>query len=265
MQNQTQSNRRSVTMSRKHMWLVLICSLALATTQGCSDPAAPEQSLGPPNPRQSADSSTGCRPTQNAPYANGIPYLGVHGNPGNSDVIDCQTPNAWTRSWHELKGLGMTQPNTFAPDGRTTYITTTNPMPDGCRLFALDTTTGNVSWCRSFSTEIEKGAVEVDSEGHLYFTVGDTLVSLDAGGNDRWLLPLSGADGAPTSGWGVHFTPQGHVVTVTSTGRVYLADRRTGVSLAEFDIQDELNFVAPKHSAQISIHRRFCRWRYRVT
>ena len=153
------------------------------------DPAAPEQSLGPPNHQQSADSRTGCRPTQNAPYANGIPYLGVHGNPGNSDVIDCETPNAWTRSWHELKGLGMTQPNTFAPDGRTTYITTTNPMPDGCRLFALDTMTGNVSWCRSFSTEIEKGAVEVDSEGHLYFTVGDTLISLDAQGDERWRLP----------------------------------------------------------------------------
>ena len=114
MQNQTQSNRRSLTMSGRHIWLVLICSWALATTLGCSDPAVPEQSLGPPNPGQSADSRTGCRPTQNAPYANGIPYLGVHGNPGNSDVIDCETPNAWTRSWHELKGLGMTQPNTFA-------------------------------------------------------------------------------------------------------------------------------------------------------
>ena len=245
MKISTQLNRMSSTTNRRCILLVAIYCSTLSPMLGCSDPAAPEQSLGPPNHQQSADSRTGCRPTQNAPYANGIPYLGVHGNPGNSDVIDCETPTAWTRSWHELKGLGMTQPNTFAPDGHTTYITTANPMPDGCRLFALDTMTGDVSWCRSYSTEIEKGAVEVDLEGHLYFTVGDTLISLDAQGDERWRLPLSDADGRPTSGWGVHFTPQGHVVTVTSTGRVYLADRRTGVSLAEFDIQAELNFVSP--------------------
>ena len=54
-----------------------------------------------------------CTPVQQAPYPNGIPYLGIHGDAGNSDMIDCQTAGSWTKGWHALRGLGMTQPNTF--------------------------------------------------------------------------------------------------------------------------------------------------------
>ena len=111
-----------------------------------------------------------CSPQQSEPYPQGIPYVGIHGNAGNSDFIDCQTSGKWRRGWHALRGLGMTQPNTFSPNGQVTYVTTTNAEADGCRLFAIDVESGQFKWCRSYHTSIERSSVEVDDEGNLYFT-----------------------------------------------------------------------------------------------
>ena len=147
-----------------------------------------------------------CRPMQSTPYASGIPYLGVHANAANSDYVDCETAGAWTFGWHSLRGFGMTQPNTFAPNGQVTYVTSTNPQPDGCRLFAIDVATGNEVWCKPYATDIERSAVEVDEDGHLYFTVDEALVSLTADGRERWRVALTDAAGQPSGGWGVHFT-----------------------------------------------------------
>ena len=80
-----------------------------------------------------------CVPEQDEPYSSGIPYLGIHAYAGNSDVIDCESADAFEEGWTSLKGLGLTQPNTFSPDGATTYATTTNPKLDGCRVHAVDT------------------------------------------------------------------------------------------------------------------------------
>ena len=187
-----------------------------------------------------------CTPVQQAPYPNGIPYLGIHGDAGNSDMIDCQTAGSWTKGWHALRGLGMTQPNTFSPDGSVTYVTTTNSDPDGCRLYALDVKSGQYLWCRSEHTSIERSSVEVDEYGHLYFTVEEAVVSLTSDGVERWRTGLTDLEGNAAGGWGVHFTPQGHVATVTSSGRVYLLSRETGVPLATFDISSTWGFVPPE-------------------
>ena len=112
-----------------------------------------------------------CTPSQQQPYADGIPYLGIHADAGNSDVVRCKTGSAFTPVWHSLTGLGAMQPNTFSRDGKTTYVTTTNPDPDGCRLHAIDTASGAVQWCANYPGSIARSAVEVDSDGHLYLTV----------------------------------------------------------------------------------------------
>ena len=70
-----------------------------------------------------------CTPNQSSPYSNGIPYLGIHADAGNSDVIPCESASNFAQTWHALEGLGLTQPNTFSPDGATLYATTTNPLP----------------------------------------------------------------------------------------------------------------------------------------
>ncbi len=186
-----------------------------------------------------------CRPEQSMPYADGIPYLGVHADAGNSDVVACQSADNFDQRWHALTGMGLAQPNTFSPDGQVTYATTTHPDPEGCRLWALDTATGDVRWCQSFPPSIGQGAVEVDEAGHLYFTVGDTMVSLTADGDSRWSTSFS-TGGEMDAPWGLHFTPDGHIATVTTGGVVHLVDRVDGTSLSSLSIAEEWGFVAPE-------------------
>jgi len=191
------------------------------------------------------DGEFDCRPSQDAPYADGIPYLGIHADRGNSDVIACETASSFEQSWVALQGYGLTQPNTFSPDGKVTYATTSNPEPEGCRLHALDVDTGDVLWCRSFAPSIALGAVEVDSDGNLYFTAAAELISLDARGTDRWSNSFGDVLGEADAPWGVHFTPDGHIATVTSSGTVYLVARSDGRILDSLSIPQTWGFVAP--------------------
>ena len=165
-----------------------------------------------------------CKPEQGAPYPSGIPYLGIHADAGNSDIIACKSAAAWEDSWFSLQELGMTQPNTFSPDGSTLYATTSNPQPDGCRVHAIDAKTGRVLWCKSYHETVSRSAVEVDVNGNLYFTVADKIVSLSPAGDERWATRIPLYNGEEDSPWGVHFNPSGHVVTVTSSGTVFLLD-----------------------------------------
>lgn len=185
-----------------------------------------------------------CTPSQSAPYADGIPYLGVHADAGNSDVIGCPSADSYEQRWHSLEGLGLAQPNTFSPDGSTTYATTTHPEPDGCRLWALASASGDVQWCRSYPPSIGQGAVEVDAQGRLYFTVGSSLVSLSPEGESLWTTDFS-AEGEADAPWGLHFTPDGHIATVTSSGVVTLIERHSGRVLDSLAIASEWGFVPP--------------------
>jgi len=115
-----------------------------------------------------------CTPDQPFPYPSGIPYVGIHAGPANSDIVGCASAGTFTRSWHALEGLGVVQPNTFSPDGLTTYVTTTHPDTDGCRVHALDATTGALAWCLSYPEDVARSAVEVDAEGNLYVAAGTT-------------------------------------------------------------------------------------------
>ena len=183
-----------------------------------------------------------CAPSRLAPYAEGSPYLGIHADPGNSDVVDCETQDAYSSGWHALKGLGVMQPNTFSPDGKVTYATSTNPQEDGCRLHAVDVESGAVLWCRSYPPSIARSAVEVDAEGHLYFTVEASVVSTLADGQERWRVDFTTDDGTADAPWGVHFTPDQHVATVTTSGVVYLVDRADGRVVADLSISAAFGF-----------------------
>jgi outer membrane protein assembly factor BamB len=191
------------------------------------------------------DEEFACRPGQDSPYADGIPYLGIHADRGNSDVIACETASAFEPDWQALDGYGLTQPNTFSPDGETTYATTSNPEADGCRLHAVDVRTGEVLWCRSYAPSIALGAVEVDAAANLYFTAADQLISLDPQGRDRWTTPFADVLGDGDAPWGLHFTPDGHIATVTSSGTVYLVARADGLVLDSLSIAETWGFVAP--------------------
>ncbi len=186
-----------------------------------------------------------CAPERPHPYAATTPYAGIHGDAANSDVIDCTLGADYAERWHALTGHGLAQPNTFSADGQTIYVTATHPAPDGCRLFALDRETGMVRWCHTLDPAVVESAVEVDADGHLYVTASGTVLSYRHDGTLRWRTELDDAD-AP---WGLHFTPDGHVATVTPSGRVLLLARDTGVVLASLSVIESYGFVGPEASA----------------
>lgn len=186
-----------------------------------------------------------CTPDQESPYASGTAFLGVHANASNNDMVACATGSSFTEVWHVLQGMGLTQPNTFSPSGDRLYATSTNPDPDGCRLWALDAETGEVVWCKSYPTSIAQGAVEVDEDGLLYFTADADLLSMTPDGEVRWVVSFEDVQGEEDAPWGVHFTPDGHIATVTASGVVYLVRRTDGVVLDSLSISERWGFVAP--------------------
>ena len=184
-----------------------------------------------------------CRPTTLPHYPEGSTYLGVHGGPRQNDVVACDTSEAFQRAWHALQGYAIAQPNTFSPDGAATYVTTSQPTPDDCTVWALRTEDGATVWCRDEPGAIG-GSITVDANGHLFLTVEGALLSLDAAGTTRWRTALTDAAGAPVGAYGVHLTPEGHLATVTATGRLMLVDRDGGDVLAELDLPEAFGLLA---------------------
>lgn len=196
---------------------------------------------------QSGSLEVPCRPSQSPPYADGIPYLGIHGNAQNSDIVDCETAPAFEEAWHALKGRGIPQPVTFSPDGETIYATTTSADDDGCRVWALDAATGDTQWCQNYARDVAGSSVEVDLNGNLYFTAARSVISLNADGSERWSTLLDEGSlrvDVVTEAFGVHFTPDGHVATITAGGVVFLLDRATGAVLDSIDLPQAFGFVS---------------------
>ena len=99
----------------------------LLTACAGADSKSGEDAEGPDVGARGADDPVvGCFPEQSHPYAS-LPWVGIHGNAANSDWIECQTGTAYQSAWHALRGLALTQPNTFSPDGSVIYATSANP------------------------------------------------------------------------------------------------------------------------------------------
>ena len=203
----------------------------------------PEQSSEPP-----AENPFACEVNQNAPYDSTTPYLGIHGDAGNSDIVECDTADNFVEQWHVLKGHAIAQPNTFSPDNQTTYVTAFPNSDDPCTLFAIDVVTGETKWCKPLHRSIAGASVEVDENGNLYVTAQANVYSYLPSGELRWRQPLDGADGEDPEfrSFGLHFTPSGFIATVTLPGVVSLLERETGRILTQFDIAAEYGFVAPE-------------------
>lgn len=190
-----------------------------------------------------------CVVTQPAPYPAGSSYLGVHANRENNDVVACDTGSAFVEVWHALVGLAMSQPNTFSPDGTVTYAATFNPDPAGCNVHAVAVDDGTVVWCRTLPRSVGGSSVEIDEDGNLYATADQWVISLAPDGTERWRsvvgTPSMGGDDFGDGPLGVHFTPGGHIATITNGGVVHLLARDDGRSLATLDLPMTLGFVPP--------------------
>ncbi len=202
-------------------------------------------SVPPPAPNPFA-----CEVSQPAPYASPSPYAGVHAGPANNDLVPCDLADAWELSWTALEGYGLVQPNTYSPDGSATYATTLARTEGGCTVHAIDVADGAVVWCQSYPFAAG-GSVEVDEDGMLYLSATDAVVSLDPAGAERWSTPIPQPDDPEqvNGAIGIHFTPGGHVVTVTNAGVVMLLARADGAVLATLDIPAVYGFVPASGAA----------------
>jgi len=185
-----------------------------------------------------------CAVDQPYPYAD-VTYASNHVGPLNSDYIPCPGPLEVEASWHVLQTHLIAQPNTFSADGKTAYVTS-SPGDDGCTVHALSTWDGRFRWQRcDFTYAVAGSAVEVDEDDTLYVTDRNELHALDAtNGRDRWSTTLPDAD-PPGLVYGVKFTADGHIVTQTGNGTVYLVDRADGAILAFLDVAAETGYVPP--------------------
>ena len=199
---------------------------------------------------EDAPNAFACNVAQSFPYPDGIPYVGVHAGPANNDWIDCTTASDFENAWHALDGYAIAQPNTFSPDGTVTYVTTSQPEAGECNVHAIDTESGESVWCRALDTNTLWSAVEVDEDGNLYTTTGQSIRALDPSGQDRWVTAIPpSAEGQAVGAIGLHFTPDGHIATVTDAGTVMLIDRAAGQILDSLHIPDAFGFVMPEQPA----------------
>lgn len=223
-------------------------SAMLLLTVACRD-ASPDPGSGTTDASSdTANTDTGTEPPDFAcavdrpfPYPSPMSYVGVHASPRNDDLVDCDLGGSWTSVWHVLQGRGIAQPNTFSPDGATTYVTTSEPSPGDCTLWALDVETGATQWCLPVPGALA-ATIEVDVEGNLYVTADATVSSWDQDGQPRWSTPIPG-DAPERNATGLHFSPAGHVATVTDAGMVMLLGRADGQVLAELDLPGALGLV----------------------
>ena len=182
-----------------------------------------------------------CAPERPHPYPSPMSYVGVHAGPGNDDLVDCELGSAWTEAWHALEGYAIAQPNTFSPDGRTTYVTTSQPSGDACTVWALDVETGEPRWCVAVPGALE-ATLEVDADGNVYTTADAAVLSWTADGAERWATAIPGDD-PERNATGLHFTSTGDAATVTDAGVVMLVDRGDGSVVAQLDLPAELGLV----------------------
>ena len=224
--------------------------LAILSIAGCGGKGVPEPTEQPP-----AFVEVPCTPEQPAPYPSGLPYIGIHANAANDDVVPCVTSDSYRQAWHALKGRGVVQPATLSPDAETLYLTTTTPEEGGCTVYAVAAEDGAEKWCIALPSDAAASAVEVDEGGDLYLSAGGQLWSFDANGQERWSTPMwpdgvTPADDELTSftGYGVHFTAEGYIATVTAGGLVVVAQRSDGALLATLDVPATFGLVPPAPS-----------------
>jgi outer membrane protein assembly factor BamB len=148
----------------------------------------------------------------------------VHADAANSDYVArrgaADLTLAWSRTFDGIINLGPTS------DGAGRLFITTSGA--GCRLHALDRTTGKAIWC---SEVVDRLAVAssplVDRAGHLYLGDGTAMRAFDRDGRVRWEKAIIGV---PLS---AQFTPAGDLFFVTHVGVIYVLDRFTGKPVVE--------------------------------
>ena len=148
-----------------------------------------------------------------------VNWPNIHRDAGNTDSIPSDGATDLEFAWSaKVDGVTLAAP-TVGPDDQL-YITLAKT---GCTVYAFDSLSGEELWCLD-ATDLGAAAssVLIDSDNNLY--IGDTshMRSYDAAGQLRWETPIVAA---PIS---AQFTPDGHLIFPSFSGRIYVLDRQTG-------------------------------------
>lgn len=248
-----------MSLSARSVFVIASLSLSFAactpSPEASNEPSLSATADGPEqggSEQPPVEETVMCEVDQPWPYPSNSPYVGVHAGPSNNDLVPCTLAKEYTEAWHALKGRAIAQPNTYSPDGLTTYVTTTAPSAGDCTVHAISTETGDVLWCRAYDDATLWSSVEVDEDGFLYFTTGESIISLHPDGADRWAVFTPEHPGGHNGAIGLHFSPDGHIATVTDQGTVLLLTRAEGALLASLDIPTIFGFT-PIATADLGI------------
>lgn len=203
-----------------------------------------------------APSAPACQVDLPAPYPSRATYQGIHANRECNNRIPCSGPEDLESGWSALQGMIVFQPISMTSDGLRLLATVAHT--EGCTLYAVDASSGETVWCSDrFTIGVAAGSPIADDEGRIYLTDGDeegawvhSLEEDEDGVSLRFSTPIDGLYTGPDPATynapaGLHFTPGGHVATVTVNGVVVLLDRETGDIEAWYDIRDATGFVPP--------------------
>ena len=182
-----------------------------------------------------------CRPDQGVPYP-ALPFVGIHGNARNDSTVPCPLVRQQQQAWYALAGQLVAQPVILSPAADTVYVTASPSEPQQAFVAALSVADGHILWQHPYPNA-HQGSVEVDDQGMLYFTSSLGVISLMPDGQQRWLVPFAPGESA----LGLHFTPSGDVVTVTTMGRV-LRIGRDGTVRGVLDLVAHYGLPAPRPS-----------------
>ena len=91
---------------------VLLLLLSILVGAGCS---TSDSSDSETDPDTNLASKFSCLPEQPSPYDSTTPYLGIHGDAGNSDVVACDSASNFEEAWHVLRDMRLPSPILLVP------------------------------------------------------------------------------------------------------------------------------------------------------
>ena len=172
----------------------------------------------------------------------------LHQGPGNRKWVSEAELSDRYRIWHALEGAAVLTAPTLSPDGRTLYVTTGQSLGhSNLHAFDLD---GEARW-KSAPWQSEGEGIDpcailssaiVDRDGDIYVGDCNQLFAYRPDGQLKWVVPLPSTreeDWQPSERIAINafttaiLTRDGLVVGVTNFGDVVVADRETGVLVAD--------------------------------
>ena len=157
------------------------------------------------------------------------PYMRNHTNPQSNDSVPLNAPGKVRLLWQALDDYSFFNPCTSGPEGNLYCSSYKDPALGQCNFIALDYKTGNVLWTDADSNGgaclLDEytfvNSPMVDSDGNIYTSDSQWVVSFASDGSKRWesTLPQElttlGGNGRVNNTFGFNQFTTGELVSAT--------------------------------------------------